>query len=135
MRMDTQDLQSMLSRIAVIRHASDLDLLLFFYRHSCALLTRERIAACLGYDRDRITKSLDRLIGTRFLACSQNSSHAARLYVLERGSVPDGVLPSFLQFAATRQGRQDVMRLLRSETNDAAVAGLYHQDRLSEEGM
>lgn len=124
MRMDTHDLQSMLSRIAVIRQACDLDLLLFFYRHSRALLTGERIAACLGYDRDQIAKSLDRLIDTRFLTCSQNSSHAARLYVLEWDAVPGGLLSSFLQIAAMRQGRQDVLQLLRSGGNDAAAAGL-----------
>ena len=120
--MDTPDLQSMLSRIAVIRQACDLDLLLFFYRHPRALLTSERIAACLGYERDQIVKSLDRLTDTRFLTCSQNSSRAARLYVLEWGAVPGGLLSSFLQIAAMRQGRQDVLQLLRSGGNDAAAA-------------
>ena len=135
MHMETPDLLSMLSRIAVIRQACDLDLLLFFYRHSRALLTSERIAACLGYDRDQIAKSLDRLTESRLLTCSQNSSHAARLYVLERGAVPAGLLSSFLQIAAMRQGRQEVLQLLRSGGNDAAAAGLHFQDCLSQEGM
>ena len=42
--IDTQDLRSMLDRIRGIRDASDLDLLLFFYRHPRALLTSEQFA-------------------------------------------------------------------------------------------
>jgi hypothetical protein len=110
----------MLGRIRAVRHACDLDLLLFFYRHPRALLTGEQLAY-LGYDCERVEKSLDGLIEAGLLTRSQNTytSHAAHLYVLGlRG--PDGaLLASLLKIAATRQGRQDVMRLLESGPNGA----------------
>ena len=52
----------MLDRIRAIRQACDLDLLLFFHRHPCALLTGEQLVAFVGYDRERVAKSLDGLI-------------------------------------------------------------------------
>jgi hypothetical protein len=51
---DNQDLRSMLDRIRGIRHACDLDLLLFFYRHPRVLLTGDRLVAYLGYDREQV---------------------------------------------------------------------------------
>jgi hypothetical protein len=105
----------MLSRIPSVRQACDLDLLLFFYRHPCALLTNEQLVSYLGYDREQVAKSLDGLIAARLVTRSQNPSHAARLYALETGAVPGGLLSSFLKLAATRQGRQDAMRLLEPD--------------------
>lgn len=107
----------MLDRIRGIRHACDLDLLLFFHRHPSALLTSEQLVAYLGYDGERVAKSLDGLIEAGLLTRSQYPSHAARMYVLELAAVPDGLLPSLLKIAATRQGRHDVMRLLRRSEN------------------
>ncbi len=112
--MSTEDLRSMLDRIRGIRHACDLDLLLFFHRHPRALLTSEQLVVYLGYDGERVAKSLDGLIESGLLARSQYPSRTARMYVLELGGVPGGLLPSLLKIAATRQGRQDVMRLLES---------------------
>ena len=125
MRMDTPDLQSMLSRMAAVRHSCDLDLLLFFYRHPRALLTSEHIVAGVGYDRDQVAKSLDRLIYARLLTCSQVASRAARLYVLQWGAVPGGLMSNFLEIAKTRKGRQDLMQLLR--TADDGVPGDPHR--------
>lgn len=102
----------MLDRIRGIRHVCDLDLLLFFYRHPRALLTGEQLVAHLGQDRERVAKSLEGLIDAGLVTRSQNPSHPARLYVLEMDAVPDGGLASFLNIAATRQGRLEVMRLL-----------------------
>jgi DNA-binding IclR family transcriptional regulator len=107
----------MLVRIRGIRHACDLDLLLFFYRHPRALLTDEQLVASLGYDREQVAKSLDGLIEAGLLTRSQNPSHTARLYVLELGSLPGGLLSSFLKIVATRAGREEVMRLLRPGTD------------------
>jgi hypothetical protein len=109
----------MLVRIRGIRHACDLDLLLFFYRHPRALLTGEQLVACLGYDREQVAKSLEGLIEGGLLTCSQNPSHTARLYVLELGSLPAGLLSSFLKIVATRPGRQEAMWLLRPGTDPA----------------
>jgi hypothetical protein len=110
--MTTHDLRSMLERIRGVRHACDLDLLLFFHRHPLALLTSEQIVVYVGHDRERIAKSLDGLIEAGLLTRSQDPSHAARLYALELDGVPGGLLSTFLKIAATREGRLEVMRLL-----------------------
>jgi hypothetical protein len=109
--MPTQDLRSLLDRIRGIRHACDLDLLLFFYRHPRALLTRELVVAYLGYDPEQIAKSFERLIEAGLLTRSQSPSHAAQLYALELGG-DLGPLSSLLRIASTREGRLDVKQLL-----------------------
>ncbi len=121
--MSSKDLRTLLDRIRGVRHACDLDLLLFFFRHPCALLTSEQIVAFLGYDRERVGRSLDGLIDAGLLTRSQNPSHAARLYMLQFHARPDGLLSSLLKLAATRQGRQDVMRVLESEPTLGPDAG------------
>ncbi len=122
--MDTQDLDSLLDRIGVIRHACDLDLLLFFNRHPRALLTGDQLVAWLGYERERIANSIEGLIDAGLLTRSQNRSHAARLYVLELRAVSGGLLSSLAEMAATHEGRQSVMRRLQSATDRAPGAGL-----------
>src|SRR5262249_49701590 len=96
-----------------IRDACDLDVLLFFHRHPRSLLTSEQLVAYLGYDREQVAKSVDRLIETGLLNRSQNPAHAARLYVLEHRGPSVGSLRSLLRFASTREGRRDVIRLLQ----------------------
>ena len=117
--MPTQDLRSLLDRVRGIRHACDLDLLLFFYRHSRALLTSELVVAYLGYDPEQVAKSFERLIGAGFLTRSQSASHAAQFYTLElRGDL--GALSSLLRIASTREGRLDVKQLLQSSLTNPA---------------
>lgn len=122
--MGTQDLHSLLERIRAIRNACDLDLLLFFYRHPCALLTSERLVAFVGYDRERVAKSLDGLIEAGLLTRSPNPAHAARLYVLDLRSAPGSLLRPLLKCAATREGRRDVLRLLAPVSDRGPAAGL-----------
>ena len=114
----------MLDRVRGIRHACDLDLLLFFYRHPRALLTIEWLSTCIGYDREHIAKALDGFIANGLLTQSQSRSHAAHLYVLAPGGLADGPLSSLLEFAATRAGRQGVIRLLASASNRSPGTGL-----------
>ena len=121
----------MLDGIRGIRHACDLDLLLFFYRHPRALLTSEQIVAYVGHDREQIAKSLEGLIESGLLTRSQHRSHAARLYVLELESVPGGLLASFLKIAATRPGRQEAMRLLSAGADHAPRTGLRRGSALA----
>ena len=121
--MSTQDLRSMLDRIQGIRHACDLDLLVFFYRHPVALLASEQLVAFLGYDRERVAKSLEGLIEAGLLTRSPNPARAARLYVLKLHCLPGGLLEPFLEVAATREGRREVMRLLESAYNGPPAAG------------
>ena len=127
--MKVQDLRSMLDRMPGIRHACDVDLLVFFYRHPRALLAREQLTAYLGYEREQAVKSLERLIKAGFVTRSQNPSRAARLHVLQLDALPDGLLPRFLEIAAMRQGRQDVIDLLKSEPDGAPAA--RHRRRAS----
>ncbi len=122
--MDQTRVRSLLDRIRGIRHACDLDLLVFFHRHPCALLTSEQIVAFLGYDRDRVFKSIEGLIEAGLLTRSQNPAHAARLYRLELGGRSGGWLESLLQFAGTRQGRADVLQLLQDGSERGPAAQL-----------
>jgi hypothetical protein len=122
--IDTQDLRSMLDRIRCIRHACDLDLLLFFVRHPRALLNGEQLGANPGYGLEQTAASLDSLINAGLLQRSRSSSHAACLYVMEPDRLQAGPLASFLQIVATPEGRRSVMRLLESGSGRASIAGL-----------
>jgi DNA-binding MarR family transcriptional regulator len=122
--MAAQDLRSLLDRIRSIRHACDLDLLLFFYRHPCALLTSERIVAHLGYEHEQVAKSLEGLIAGGLLTRSQNPAHAARLYTLQLGGASGSLLSSLLKIASTHQGRLQIKQLLKSAPTEAPSAGL-----------
>jgi hypothetical protein len=108
----------LLQRMPGIRHPCDLDLLLFFRRHPCALLAAEQIAACLGYGIDQVAKSLDGLTAAALLDRSRHSSHGAWLYRLELDHRPE--LSSLLNIAVTCEGRRDVMRLLGPEPGRGA---------------
>ena len=112
----------MLDRMRTIRHACDLDLLLFFYRHPRTLLTGERLVSYLGHDREQVAKSLDGLIEAGLVTRSQNPSHTARLYTLEPDAFPGGLLFSFLKIVATRPGRQEALRLLAAQNGRAPKA-------------
>jgi len=114
----------MLDRMPGLRHACDVDLLLFFYRHPRALLTGEQLVTYLGYGREQVVKSLELLIDAGFVTRSQNPSRTARLYVLELDAFPGGLLSSFLKVAATRQGRQQAMGLLKSGSHRSPAAAL-----------
>ena len=107
----------MLDRIRGIHHPCDLDLLLFFHRHRRTLLTSEWLATFVGYDRERVAKSLDGLIEAGHLKRSQSLSRGARLYLLELSDADGGSLAALLRIAATRQGRRDVMRFLEPGSN------------------
>ena len=120
--MDTRDLLLLLERVRGVRHPCDLDLLLFFYRHPCALLTSERIVDYVGYDRDRIAKSLDGLIEAGLLSRSPNPAHAARLYLLKLHGDPGGSLRPLLDFATTRLGRRQVIQLLAPAPDGSPAA-------------
>lgn len=129
--MSSQDLRSMLDRIRVIRHPCDLDLLLYFHRHPCALLTAEQLVAYLGYDREQVAKSLEGLIQAGLVTRSQNPSHTARLYVLELEALPGGLLSCLIRAAATRPGRLEAMRLLRPGNDHGSPASVARRPPLS----
>jgi len=109
------DLRALLNQVHGVRDACDLDLLLFFARHGCSLLTNEQIVASLGYDLQRIATSIEALIGASLLSRSEKSARAARMYVLQLHGSSGRSVSSLLKLAATRTGRQEVMRLLAPE--------------------
>ena len=121
--MTSNDLRTLLDRVQGIHHACDLDLLLFFYRYPLSLLTSEQIVDFVGYNRERIAKSLEGLIDAGLLTRSQNHTHAARLYELQMHARPGGLLASFLKFAATRGGRQEALKLLAADPAPEPEAG------------
>jgi hypothetical protein len=102
----------LLGQAGVLRHGSDLDLLVFFARHPRALLTSEQIATFLGYEINQIAESLELLLDARLVTRTQNPSHAARLYVLASGHESGGWLPGLLELAASRKGRLALLTAL-----------------------
>ncbi len=114
--MTPTEVGNLLDRIGCLKHACDLDLLLFFYRHPWAFLISDRLAAYVGYDLPQVTRSLRTLITAGLLQRSRDSTQPARLYVLTRGSPLAGSLSSLLRIAATRQGRLAVVYALKQRT-------------------
>ena len=120
--MHREEARRLLDRIRVLKHACDLDLLVFFARHPRSLLASESLASFLGYDLKDIAASLDVLLGAGLLKRAQTPAHAARLYVfaLDGAHVgPDGGwLPALLEMASTRQGRLALREALRCRSSE-----------------
>jgi hypothetical protein len=110
--VNRQHVDRLLDQIGVLRHPSDLDLLLFFARHPRTLLTSEQLAIWLGYERKRIADSLEILLAARFLTRSQNPTHAARMYVFDISGATGGWLPPLLELTSTREGLLSVKEAL-----------------------
>jgi hypothetical protein len=111
--MTSRQIRQLLERSAVLHHPCDVDLLLFFYRHPQSLLTSDQLATFVGYGVSQIAKSLDAFIAAGIIERSQNPTHYARMYRLVRGT-SDGWVGSIVKIATTRQGRYDVMRVLKN---------------------
>jgi DNA-binding MarR family transcriptional regulator len=103
--VEHEDARRVLDQVGVLRHRSDLDLLVFFARHPRTLLTSDQIATFLGYELPQIAASLERLLEAGYLTRTQNRAHAARLYVFSIGASTGGWLPELLKLGSTREGR------------------------------
>ena len=114
--MTPKQIGDLLDRLGYLRHACDLELLLFFYRHPWAFLISECLAEYVGYDLPQVARSLETLITAGLLQRSRDSTRPARLYVLTRGSPLAGSLSSLLRIAATREGRLAVIHALKQRT-------------------
>lgn len=110
--MNHEDARRLLDRIGVLKHACDLDLLVFFARHPRALVTSEQLAAWLGYELKQIAESLDMLLDAGLLTRTQNPAHAARLYVFIVGGSDGEWVPTLLKLVSTRAGRLAVIEEL-----------------------
>ena len=126
--MRHEDAHRLLDRIGVLRHACDLDLLLFFARHPRSLLASESLAAFLGYDLKEIADSLEILLNAGLLTREQTSAHAARLYVFmisdADGGSANGWLPSLITMASTREGRLALRQALMRRRRTITSAGI-----------
>jgi hypothetical protein len=103
-----------------LRSPCDLDLLLFFSRHSRSLLTSEKLAEYVGYDVKQVGRSLDWLIAAGILTRSQNPTHEARLYVFIPNPFPPW-LKSLLISASTREGRAALIARLKQRDPHKSV--------------
>jgi hypothetical protein len=119
---DQDRARHLLERLGVLRHACDLDLLVFFARHPRTLMTSEQLAGRMGYALQQIAASLDRLLRAALITRTQNRTRAVRMYALAAGTDDRG-LPSLLEFASTRHGllamRQALARSIGRRTSQA----------------
>jgi hypothetical protein len=122
----------LLDRIGVLKHPCDLDLLLFFARHPRTLLASEQLVAFLGYGIKEVADSLALLLDAGLVTRTPNRTHAARLYVFAVGDVGGGWLPDLLRLASTREGRLEMIWVLRGFTSDAKDDPIARVERSSD---
>jgi hypothetical protein len=105
----------LLARTPAIQTACDLDLIIFLYRHPRALLTSEQLAGFVGYNLKEVAKALDSFIEAGLLArTTQQSMHAARMFVLLRDGPQGGGVRALAELGSTRAGRQSILEALDS---------------------
>lgn len=114
----------MLDEVRCIRRACDLDLLLFFARHPCALLAAEQIFAHLGYDFQQAAVALEALVDAGIVKRSRGRTGAVCFYALEASGLEGAALRSLLRLSATPSGRRNIMRLLKSRLGSGPVASV-----------
>lgn len=103
----------LLARTPVIQSACDLDLIIFLHRHPRMLLTSEQLAGFVGYSLKDIARALDAFIEAGLLArTTQQSMHAARLFVLLLNGPQGGGVRALLELGSTREGRGDILEAL-----------------------
>jgi DNA-binding MarR family transcriptional regulator len=113
------DAGRLLDQLDVLRHPSDLDLLIFFARHPRVLLSSEQLAAFLGYGVKEVAASLELLLDAGFLTRTPNPRHVARMYVLAVTPPGGAWLPALRRLAGTREGRLALIWEIRRRPSDA----------------
>jgi hypothetical protein len=104
----------LLARAPFIRSACDLDLIVFLHRHPRTLLTSEQLAGFLGYNLKDVAKSLDSFIDAGLLErTTQQSLHAARMFVLLLDGPQAGGISPLLELGSTRDGRAGILKVLK----------------------
>jgi hypothetical protein len=99
--------RALLNGIPALRCSCDLDLLVFFAKHSRALLSSEQLARLLGYELTEIARSLSVLVAAGYLTRSQKQNRVspARMYVFSTDAMDGGPLSAIVRFASSRDGR------------------------------
>jgi hypothetical protein len=113
-----KEIEVLLARNAVVVGACELDLMVFLYRHPRTLLTNEQIAAFVGYDMKQIALVIETFIAAGLLERTQNSMHAARMYLLLLDGPQITGLKTLLDMASTLQGRRDILQILNSRRSN-----------------
>jgi len=114
------DARALLDRIPELQRLCDLDLLMFFAKHSRTLIVGEQLAQLLGYGLSEIARSRDVLLAAGFLTRTHNPTRRPRLYVFATGDEDGRSLPALVALASTREGRLALRQVLASAP--AAVA-------------
>ncbi len=105
----------LLARTPTIQNACDLDLIVFLHRHPRMLLTTEQLAGFVGYNLKEIAKALDSFIDAGLLErTTQQSMHAARMFVLLPEGPQGGGVRALLELASTREGRESILAVLKA---------------------
>jgi hypothetical protein len=105
----------LLARTPFIRNACDLDLIVFLHRHPRTVLTSEQLAGFLGYNLKDIAKALDSFIEVGLLErMTQQSLHAARMFVLLLDGPQGGGIRPLLELGSTREGRAGILEALKA---------------------
>lgn len=113
--MRRDEAKRLLAGAPIIQSACDLDLMAFLRRHPCTLLTSEQLAGFVGYSLKDIAKALDAFIEAGLLArTTQQSLHAARLFVLLLDGPPGEGVRALLELGSTRAGRQSILAALNA---------------------
>jgi hypothetical protein len=102
----------LLARTPVLAGACELDLLMFLYRHPRTLLANEQLAVFVGYDMTQIAKAIETFIEAGLVEKTQNSMHAARMYLLLLEAPHMGGLRALLDLASTQKGRRQILQIL-----------------------
>ena len=113
------DARALLERIGVLRHPSDLDLLLFFARHPRTLLPSEQLSTFVGYGLKEIAASLDLLVDAGLVIRAQSQRHPARMFMLAEIGPRHGWFPDLLTLTRTREGRLAMIWALRGKADRA----------------
>jgi hypothetical protein len=125
-----QSTKRLLARTPFIQNACDLDLILFLHRHPRILLTSERLAEFVGYNLKDIAKALDSFIDAGLLERTQQSTHAARLFVLLLDGPQMGGVRALLDLASTREGRGVILEALKAPGQGTGRPGAGPELRL-----
>jgi hypothetical protein len=109
----------LLDQFDVLRHATDLDLLVFFARHPRSLLSSEQIAAFLGYAVREVAASLELLLEAGLLTRTPHRRQVARMYLLTATPPVNGWLSTLTALARTRAGRLALISQIRQRSTHA----------------
>jgi len=119
--VERKQIRAWLDASGKVRSACDLDLLLFFTRHSHALLTTEQIVNFVGYGPGAVAAALEHLLAAGLVTRLRGRAADADLYIFggDGGDGGDGggggggdSLSSLLDLASTRAGRLAVIDVL-----------------------